>query len=399
MPIKVIMPKVDMDMSHGRIAVWHASEGQTITKGEPLFDIETDKATMEVEAPADGALHNITAEGVNVAIGEAVAWLYADGEEVTTAQTEVTPAPVEMPEAAPAEIEAVTQSEPQTPTGKIQATPLARRLAKEAALDLAGITGTGPRGRINRQDIESAILQAAPTTIPAPAQTGGSDLVANSQMRKVIATRLTASKQDAPHFYLSIDCVIDPLLESRKMMAAAAPDAPKISVNDLVVLASAKALMAVPDANASWQGDYTERFHHADIAIAVALEGGLVTPVIWQAETLNLSQISAISRDLGTRARSGDLKREEFTGGSFTISNLGMYGVREFSAVINPPHGAILAVGAGEQRPIVKDGELAVATVMSVTFCCDHRVIDGAVGARWLQSFKGFIENPVTMLL
>lgn len=250
-----------MDMSHGRIAVWHASEGQTITKGEPLFDIETDKATMEVEAPADGALHNITAEGVNVAIGEAVAWLYADGEEVTTAQTEVTPAPVEMPEAAPAEIEAVTQSEPQTPTGKIRATPLARRLAKEAALDLAGITGTGPRGRINRQDIESAILQAAPTTIPAPAQTGGSDLVANSQMRKVIATRLTASKQDAPHFYLSIDCVIDPLLESRKMMAAAAPDAPKISVNDLVVLASAKALMAVPDANASWQGDYTERFH------------------------------------------------------------------------------------------------------------------------------------------
>jgi pyruvate dehydrogenase E2 component (dihydrolipoamide acetyltransferase) len=239
----------------------------------------------------------------------------------------------------------------------------------------------------------------APAAIGMVAAPGSSELVANSQMRKVIAERLQQSKQTAPHFYLTVDCEIDQLLASRRQLNALAGDGVKISVNDLVIRAAAQALIQVPEANASWEGDHTRRFAHADISMAVAIEGGLITPVIWAAEQKGLAELSQISRDLAERARAGSLAPEEFTGGSFTISNLGMFGVREFAAVINPPQGAILAVGAGEERPIVRDGALAVATVMTVTLSCDHRAVDGAVGARWLQSFKSFIENPVTMLL
>jgi len=218
-------------------------------------------------------------------------------------------------------------------------------------------------------------------------------------MRKVIAGRLQESKQQAPHFYLTVDCKIDALLAARAALNAKAADGVKISVNDMIIRAAAMALMAVPEANTSWEGEHTRRYHHADIAMAVAIDGGLITPIVWAAEQKGLAALSMVTSDLAARARDGALAPNEYTGGSFTISNLGMYGVREFAAVINPPHGAILAVGAGEQRPIVIDGNLAVATVMSVTLSADHRAVDGAVGAQWLQAFKGFVEDPVTMLL
>ena len=245
----------------------------------------------------------------------------------------------------------------------------------------------------------SAAAVAPMVPASAPASPGASSLEPNSQMRKIIAQRLQESKANAPHFYLTVDCEIDTLLAARKVMNDQSPDDVKISVNDLVIRAAAMALVKVPKANASWEGDNTRYFHHADIAMAVAVDGGLVTPVIWAAEQKGLADIAATSRDLATRARDGTLSPEEFAGGSFTISNLGMFGIREFAAVINPPQGAILAVGAGEQRPVVRDGALAVATVMTVTLSADHRVVDGAVGAEWLQAFKGYIEAPVTMLL
>ena len=230
-------------------------------------------------------------------------------------------------------------------------------------------------------------------------QRGDSYLVANSQMRKAIASRLRDAKQQAPHFYLTVDCVIDNLLEARKALNAKAAEGIKISVNDMIIRAAAMALISVPEANASWEGENTRLFRHADIAMAVAIDGGLITPIVWAAEQKGLAALSQVTADLAARARDGKLSAKEYTGGSFTISNLGMFGVREFAAVINPPHGGILAVGAGEQRPIVIDGNLAVATVMSVTLSADHRAVDGAVGAKWLQAFKGFVENPVTMLL
>jgi pyruvate dehydrogenase E2 component (dihydrolipoamide acetyltransferase) len=231
------------------------------------------------------------------------------------------------------------------------------------------------------------------------AATGASELVANSQMRQVIASRLQQSKHQAPHFYVTVDCQIDTLLAARRALNEKAPDGVKISLNDLVIRAAAMALMAVPDANVAYEDTHTRRFQHADICMAVAIDGGLVTPVIWAAETMGLAALSQTTADLASRARKGQLRAAEYTGGSFTISNLGMFGVREFAAVINPPQGAILAVGAGEQRPVVVDGALTVATVMTVTLSADHRAIDGAMAAQWLQSFKGFVENPVTMLL
>ena len=290
---------------------------------------------------------------------------------------------------------------------RIFASPLARRIAADRNIALEGITGSGPYGRILRRDVESAatapIAQTtaalAGTTPAGATQQGDSYLVANSQMRKAIASRLQDSKQQAPHFYLTVDCVIDNLLEARKSLNAKAAEGIKISVNDMIIRAAAMALIAVPEANASWEGENTRLFRHADIAMAVAIDGGLITPIVWAAEQKGLAALSQETADLAARARDGKLAANEYTGGSFTISNLGMFGVREFAAVINPPHGGILAVGAGEQRPIVIDGNLAVATVMSVTLSADHRAVDGAVGARWLQAFKGFVENPVTMLL
>ena len=426
MAIEIKMPALSPTMTTGTLAKWLVGEGDRVNSGDVIAEIETDKATMEVESVDDGVMAKIfvDAGAENVAVGAVIAVLAEDGETASDVakaglQEPSSPVPVtsvaaeakERAEPAPvtaAPVKAVPA--PQTKSSdkpRIFASPLARRIAADRNIALEGITGSGPYGRILRRDVESAATAPIAQTTAALAgatpagatQQGDSYLVANSQMRKAIASRLQDSKQQAPHFYLTVDCVIDNLLEARKSLNAKAAEGIKISVNDMIIRAAAMALIAVPEANASWEGENTRLFRHADIAMAVAIDGGLITPIVWAAEQKGLAALSQVTADLAARARDGKLAVSEYTGGSFTISNLGMFGVREFAAVINPPHGGILAVGAREQRPVVIDGNLAVATVMSVTLSADHRAVDGAVGARWLQAFKGFVENPVTMLL
>ena len=436
MAIDILMPALSPTMETGTLAKWMVAVGDTVRSGDVIAEIETDKATMEVEAVDEGVLASVMVEAgtEGVAVGTPIARLAEDGETVEDAAAAAAGPTTAAPQAAPsqaavADTAAVAsalqpQAEPVIPspapspapsaaasdaasntssnTGRIFASPLARRIAAERGVDLESLTGSGPHGRILRRDVEAASVSApavATRTAAVAAVQGDSRVEPNSQMRKIIAARLQESKATAPHFYLTVDCEIDNLLAGRRQMNDRAPEGVKISVNDLIIRAAAMALIKVPKANASWEGDNTRLFTHADIAMAVAVEGGLVTPVIWAAEQKGLAKLAAPSRDLATRARDGNLAPEEFSGGSFTISNLGMYGVREFAAVINPPQGAILAVGAGEERPVVHDGQLAVATVMTVTLSADHRVVDGAVGAEWLQAFKGYIEAPVTMLL
>jgi pyruvate dehydrogenase E2 component (dihydrolipoamide acetyltransferase) len=432
MAIKIKMPALSPTMTTGTLAKWLVGEGDRVNSGDVIAEIETDKATMEVESVDDGIMAKIFVDAgtENVAVGAVIAVLAEDGETASDVakaglQESSSAAPVPSvaadakeraePEpiiAAPVTAAPVTAAAPAPQTKssdkpRIFASPLARRIAADRNIALEGITGSGPYGRILRRDVESAATAPIAQTTAALAgatpagatQQGDSYLVANSQMRKAIASRLQDSKQQAPHFYLTVDCVIDNLLEARKSLNAKAAEGIKISVNDMIIRAAAMALIAVPEANASWEGENTRLFRHADIAMAVAIDGGLITPIVWAAEQKGLAALSQVTTDLAARARDGKLAANEYTGGSFTISNLGMFGVREFAAVINPPHGGILAVGAGEQRPIVIDGNLAVATVMSVTLSADHRAVDGAVGARWLQAFKGFVENPVTMLL
>ena len=408
-------------MTTGTLAKWTIAPGDAVHAGDVIAEIETDKATMEVEAIEDGVVAQILVEAgsENVAVGTVIAVLAEAGEsDDEVASTAVAPVQSDdtVPPTTKTPADPVTDARSEKPadqptetssqkTSRIFATPLARRIAADRGIALDRLTGSGPHGRILRRDVEAAPalpLQAAPAAVSAPNMpvvAGASELVVNSQMRKSIAARLQDSKQQAPHFYLTIDCQIDELLRARRALNDKAAEGVKISLNDLVIRAAAKALMEVPDANVSWEGEHTRRFQHADIAMAVAIDGGLVTPIIWAAETLGLAALSQTTADLAERARHGQIRAAEYSGGSFTISNLGMFGIREFAAVINPPQGAILAVGAGEQRPVVVDGALAVATVMTVTLSADHRVVDGAVGARWLQSFKGFIEHPVTMLL
>ena len=419
MSVNVTMPALSPTMTEGTVAKWLIAVGETVHSGDVIAEIETDKATMEVESIEDGVVAHILVEAgsENVAVGTVIAILAEAGEAVDTiSATPVTAAADEAPEApaeAPAEMPAlvkettaVAQKSMAETSKRIFATPLARRIAANKGIALDGLTGSGPHGRILRRDVEAApaapavqITPASANAMASSAATGASELVANSQMRQVIASRLQQSKQQAPHFYVTVDCQIDTLLAARRALNEKAPDGVKISLNDLVIRAAAMALMAVPDANVAYEDTHTRRFQHADICMAVAIDGGLVTPVIWAAETMGLAALSQTTADLASRARQGQLRAAEYTGGSFTISNLGMFGVREFAAVINPPQGAILAVGAGEQRPVVVDGALTVATVMTVTLSADHRAIDGAVAAQWLQSFKGFVENPVAMLL
>ena len=421
MAIEIKMQALSPTMTTGTLAKWLVSEGDRVGSGDVIAEIETDKATMEVESVDDGVMAKIFVDAgtENVAVGAVIAVLAEDSETASdvaktsfqkpssAASLPSVKAPAK-PVPAPVTAASVTTSVAPAPKTKrsdkprIFASPLARRIAADRNVVLDGITGSGPHGRILRRDVDAAAI--APIAQTTAAQAGGiqqddSYLVANSQIRKIIASRLQDSKQEAPHFYLTIDCVIDSLLEARKALNARAAEGIKISVNDMIIRAAALALIAVPEANVSWEGENTRIFHHADIAMAVAINGGLITPIVWAAEQKGLAALSQVTSDLAARARDGKLAASEYTGGSFTISNLGMFGVREFAAVINPPHGGILAVGAGEQRPIVIDGNLAVATVMSVTLSADHRAVDGAVGAKWLQAFKGFVENPVTMLL
>jgi len=430
MAVEIKMPALSPTMESGTLAKWNVAVGDEVRSGDVIAEIETDKATMEVEAVDEGILAAIVVDAgaQNVAVGAVIAVLAEDGEDVAAAAAQAgkaeaaapsMPSPVSAPDKAP--VSAPDKSPVSAPgeapvaspvnpgssqkAGRIFASPLARRIAADRGIDLAGLSGSGPHGRILRRDVEAAPTVAeggAAATgrmMTGSVEQGASELVPNNQMRKVIAERLQQSKQTAPHFYLSVDCEIDALLAARKSMNAAADEGIKISVNDLVIRAAAMALIKVPAANASWEGEHTRLYKHADISMAVAVDGGLVTPVIWAAEQKGLAALSQITQDLAKRAREGSLSPEEYNGGSFTISNLGMFGVRDFAAVINPPQGAILAVGAGQERPVVRDGALAVATVMTVTLSCDHRVVDGAVGASWLQAFKSYIENPVTMLL
>lgn len=407
-------------MTEGTLARWLVKEGDAVRSGDVIAEIETDKATMEVEALDDGVVARLAvAEGTqNVAVNAVIAVLAEDGESVEeaasalgSAPTPASPpeisaspaasAPAAQPVSAPAQSSAPALAAVSPAQDRVFASPLARRIAADGGLNLATLSGTGPHGRIIRADVEEALAAGASaqpggitTTVPAEER-----FVPHNAMRRVIAERLQQSKQTAPHFYLSVDCEIDSLLAARKALNEAAEDGVKISVNDMVVKAAASALIAEPDVNGYFEPEGCRYFSTADICVAVAVDGGLVTPVIHNAQSLGLADISRKTSDLASRARSGTLDPSEYAGGSFTISNLGMYGIREFAAVINPPQSAILAVGAGEQRPVVKNGELAVATVMTVTLSADHRIVDGALGARWLQAFKRAIEQPVTMLL
>ena len=423
MSVSVLMPALSPTMTEGTLASWLVKEGDSVKSGDVIAEIETDKATMEVEALDDGVVAKLAvAEGTqNVAVNAVIAVLAEDGESVDDALAAVaaepaaapsTPPQTDAPTAAPAAATSPVQPAV-TPvltarSDRVFASPLARRIAADAGLELARLSGTGPHGRIIRADVEEALASGASGDAVQPAAVSRTAsaavpaeerFVLHNAMRRVIADRLQQSKQTAPHFYLTVDCEIDNLLAARKALNEAAEDGVKISVNDMVVKAAAAALMAEPDVNGYFEAEGCRYFSTTDICVAVAVDGGLVTPVIHDVQNLGLVDISRKTTDLASRARAGTLDPSEYAGGSFTISNLGMFGIREFAAVINPPQSAILAVGAGEQRPVVKNGELAVATVMTVTLSADHRIVDGALGAKWLQAFKRAIEQPVTMLL
>src|SRR5437762_1604608 len=449
MPIEIRMPALSPTMTEGNLTRWLKKEGDEVHSGDVIAEIETDKATMEYEAVDEGRIGKIIvpegAQGIKV--NQPIALLLEEGEDAAALEkfaaaapagngqqagapatppsgvnpkTEAPPAPAGQP--APA-----AQSAPaQVNGGRVFASPLARRMAQQAGLDLAAIRGSGPNGRVVKVDIDKVLAvpgaaapparapAVAPAATPAAAAAPGMPVFAKAQvlalagnpphtekphsaMRRVIARRLAESKQTVPHFYLSIDCTIDELLKVRKELNGKSET--RISVNDFVIRAAALALRQVPAANASWSDDAIILWERVDISVAVALDDGLITPIIKGADQKGLAQIARESKDLAERARAGKLKLEEFQGGTFSISNLGMYGIREFSAVINPPQGGILAVGLGEQRPVVRDGQLAVATVMTCTLSGDHRVVDGAVGAQFLGVFKKLIEDPLTMLL
>ncbi len=433
MPIEILMPALSPTMTEGNVTKWLKREGEEVHSGDVLAEIETDKATMEFEAVDDGRLGKILvpegAQGIKV--NQPIALLLGEGEDASALEKLEVPAPktapTPPPEQAPARAYAAPQAQPAPArgNGRIFASPLARRMAQQAGLDLAAIIGSGPQGRVVKVDIDAALSAERPA--PAPARPAVQPPPAPSiapaalppmskervlalagnppyterpltAMRRVIARRLTESKQTVPHFYLTVDCEIDELLKFRTELNAKS-DAYRISVNDFVIRAAALALRQVPAANASWSDEAILLWDTVNIAVAVALEDGLITPIVKNADRKGLATIANETKDLAGRARAGKLKLEEFQGGTFSISNLGMFGVRDFAAVINPPHGGILAVGAGEQRPVVKNGALAIATVMSCTLSCDHRAVDGAVGAQFLAAFKKLVEDPLTMLL
>ncbi|PHQ60819.1 MAG: pyruvate dehydrogenase complex dihydrolipoamide acetyltransferase [Robiginitomaculum sp.] len=447
MPIEILMPALSPTMEEGTLTKWLVAEGAEISSGDVLAEIETDKATMEIEAVEEGVLVKIlVAEGsVGVKVNAPIAVLLEDGEDASVmdgyvaganAPVAATPEPSLVPltpskdgaqeqqAPSPAALDPVLQRDERIVGERIKASPLAKRMAREKGLDLAAITGTGPKGRIIKVDIEtagtapiaaptaSATTASATTTELGPLRGGGADYLEKlgvpvgsydleplDGMRRIIAKRLTESARDIPHFPLNIDCEIDALLAIRKELNYQAPDGVKISVNDMLIRACAIALKQVPEANASFTPDGIAYHHHADIAVAVAIDGGLITPIVREAENKGLTIISTEMKDLASRARDRKLKPQEFQGGTFSISNMGMMGIKSFSSIINPPQGMIMSVGAGALRPIVRDGELAVATVMTVTVTCDHRVVDGAIGAQWLAVFKRLIEKPVTMML
>jgi pyruvate dehydrogenase E2 component (dihydrolipoamide acetyltransferase) len=457
MPTQILMPALSPTMEEGKLAKWHVKEGDEVRSGDVLAEIETDKATMEFEAVDEGRIGKILvpdgAEGVKV--NQPIAVLLGEGEDVSGAAAsraaarkesskEVAPRQHEAPakqEAPAGAIDSAMQSirqalaehvkpeEPKPDHQRIFATPLARRLAAGAGIDIGSVRGSGPRGRIVKADIEAArakgpVPRAAEKPVARIAASGPAtqaavqgiaplpdarlfykpedyEEVPHDSMRKSIAKRLLSAKTLIPHYYLTVDCRIDTLLAARARLneLATKENNYKLSVNDFVVKAAAMALMRMPEVNASWTENAILRHRHADVGVAVALDFGLITPIVFRAEEKGLVAISAEVKSLAERARTRKLKPQEYEGGSFAISNLGMFGIKNFTAIINPPHAAILAVGAGEERAIVRDGKIEAAMIMTVTMSCDHRVIDGATGARFLQYFRQFVEDPAAMLL
>ena len=428
MPTEILMPALSPTMEEGTLSKWLVKEGDTVQSGDLLAEIETDKATMEFEAVDEGVIGKILVpEGTEgVKVNTAIAIIGEAGEDMSAAPAPAPAAAPKAPEAAPAAAAAPTAAAPAPAAAKasdgtrVFASPLARRIAKDKGIDLTQVTGSGPHGRIVKADVEgskaaSSAPAAATTSAPAAAAmpTGPAaeqvmrmyegreyEEIALDGMRKTVAARLTEAKQTIPHFYLRRDIKLDALLSFRSQLnKTLEARGVKLSVNDFIIKACALALQQVPAANAVWAGDRILRLTPSDVAVAVAIEGGLFTPVLQDAESKSLSTLSAQMKDLAGRARNKKLAPHEYTGGSFAISNLGMFGIENFDAVINPPHGAILAVGAGVKKPVVgADGELAVATVMSVTLSVDHRVIDGALGAELLQAIVDNLENPMAML-
>jgi pyruvate dehydrogenase E2 component (dihydrolipoamide acetyltransferase) len=455
MPINILMPALSPTMEKGNLAKWLKKEGDAVKSGDVIAEIETDKATMEVEAVDEGVLAKIVVpEGTaDVPVNQLIALIAGEGEDpknVSASGGGAPPAPPAAPAAQPAPSQAKPQptaSQPAAPAyarvdqapegpakpaaakpngaGRVFASPLARRVAKESGVDLARVQGSGPHGRIIERDVRSAIAggtaKAAPAAArpaaPAPSapsdaqvkalfEQGSYEEIPHDGMRRTIARRLTEARQTVPQFYLTMDCELDALLAIREQANAAAPKdkdgkpAYKISVNDMVIKALAVALKRVPDANVTWTEGAMLKHKHADVGVAVALPGnGLITPIIRKAEEKSLSEIAAAMKDFAARAKGRKLKPEEYQGGTTAVSNLGMFGIKDFTAVINPPHSTILAVGGGEKRPVVKNGQLAVATVMSITLSCDHRAVDGALGAQLIGAVKELIENPMGMLV
>jgi pyruvate dehydrogenase E2 component (dihydrolipoamide acetyltransferase) len=436
----ILMPALSPTMTEGKLAKWLKKPGDAIAPGDVIAEIETDKAMMEVEAVDEGTLGEIKVpEGTEgVAVNAVIATLVGSGDASEPARAAPSPPPnlpnqgggTRTEASPPAPSKALpldgggsgggdpapsAKANGHAPATRIIATPLARRLAKQAGIDLAQIQGSGPHGRIVKADLDTAPAQtskpAAAPTMPVAAKGQDARQLAdllgmayearpNSGFRKTIARRLTEAKQTVPHFYLTLDCRIDALLDLRKKYNASADSVSgKVSVNDFVIRAAALALRKVPDANVSWTEDAILAYRDVDISVAVAPPNGLITPIVKQADTKSLRQIAGEMRDLAARARDGKLKPAEYQGGGFSISNLGMFGVREFAAVINPPQACILAVGNGEQRPIVADGQVTVATMMTVTLSVDHRAVDGALGAEYLGAFKTLMEDPYSLLL
>ena len=445
MPIEVLMPALSPTMTEGNLAKWHKKVGDAVKAGDIIAEIETDKATMEVEAVDEGVVGELVvpegAQGVKV--NAVIARLLGEGEDKASLKTApsaapkaASPAPAApapqpaapapkpaAPTASPVAARPAAQAAPPAPAGngadRVFASPLARRMAAQAGVDIARLKGTGPHGRIVKADIDAALKGGTPMRAPGPAASapkappmaatpsmaqvaalaGNAPYtpVPHTTMRRTIARRLTEVQQTVPVFYLTVDCELDALLKARADVNAQAEA--KISVNDFVIKAVALALRKVPAVNASWSEDAVLRWNNVDVSVAVALDDGLITPIIRNADQKGLAQISAEMKDLATRAKANKLKLEEFQGGTFSISNLGMFGVSEFTAVINPPQSCILAVAAGVQQPVVRNGAVAVATIMRCTISCDHRVVDGATSARFMNAFKKYVESPVSMLL
>ncbi|MHB1102801.1 MAG: pyruvate dehydrogenase complex dihydrolipoamide acetyltransferase [Devosia sp.] len=459
MSINITMPALSPTMEEGKLAKWYVKEGDSVSSGDVIAEIETDKATMEVEAVDEGRIGKIMVpEGTeNVKVNAVIAVLLREGESADAApKVDAAKAPSPQPSppkgegaqtASPATTPQPTAPSSTSPSGgeslpptrsgvgatapgeealaksngaRAFASPLARRLAKNAGIDVASVSGSGPRGRVVKSDVEAAASGKAPLkAAPAPAgamalgmtkqqvlalyEAGSYELVPNDGMRKVVAARLTEAKQTIPHFYLTLDCRIDELLSAREQINNAAPmkdgkPVYKLSVNDFIIKAWAAALQKIPAANATWAGDSILYHKHSDVAVAVAVPGGLFTPVVKAAETKSLKQISEEVKDLASRARSKKLAPHEYQGGTSAVSNLGMYGITHFAAVINPPHGTILAVGAGEERVYAERGQVKTGQFMTVTLSCDHRSVDGALGAELLSAFKGIVEHPIMML-